>query len=61
MQLLRASVMSSIRPIEVRDVPRVYLLENCKGGHQRLEEHDYWLRLLAAYSTLTREGKVGKM
>lgn len=28
-------------------------------GQQRLEHHDYWLRLLVAYSALTGEMKVG--
>lgn len=46
-------------PLRVREVPRVCWLESFKGGQQRLEDHDYWLRLLAAYSALTGEVKVG--
>lgn len=46
-------------PLRVRDSSARMLFENCKGGQQRLEDHDYWLRLLAAYSALTGELKVG--
>ena len=35
------------------------LLENCKGGQQRLEDDDDWLRLLAAYPALTGESESG--
>ena len=44
-------------PLSVREVPRVRLLENDKGGQQRLEDEIHWPRLLAAYSALTAKMK----
>ena len=45
-----ATVTSSIRAIEGFARFRAYaLLENYKGGQERLQEKFYWSRLLAAY------------
>lgn len=46
-------------PLRVRESSARMLLENCKGGQQRLEDHDDWLRLLAAYPALTGETESG--
>ena len=46
-------------PLRVRESSARMLLENCKGGQQRLEDDDDWLRLLAAYPALTGESESG--
>ena len=46
-------------PLRVHESSARMLLENCKGGQQRLEDHDDWLRLLAAYPALTGETESG--
>lgn len=46
-------------PLRVREGSRCFacMLEYYEGGQQRLEEHDYWPRLLVTYSALTGQGK----
>ena len=46
-------------PLRVRESSARMLLETCKGGQQRLEVDDDWLRLLAAYPALTGESESG--
>ena len=46
-------------PLGVRESSARMLLENCKGGQQRLEDGDDWPRLLAAYPALTGESESG--
>ena len=46
-------------PLRVRESSARMLLENCKGGQQRLEDDGDWPRLLAAYPALTGKSESG--